>query len=218
VGGLGFLEYLRAYQDELVFETFRHAALSAQVLLVAALLGVLVALLVYRRTWVSDLAVSTSVIAFTIPSLALFGLMQPITGIGLATVFPVLVVYALLPVIRNTVVGLRGVDPHLVDVATGLGMTRFGVMLRVELPLAWPVILAGIRTSAQLTIGIAALGAFFGGAGLGGFLFHALGALGSVNTFNEALAATLLIALLGLLFDAVFLIVRLFTTPRGIRV
>lgn len=216
--GLGFLEYLRAYQDELVFETYRHAALSAQVLVVASLLGVLLALLVYRRALLADMTISTSVIAFTIPSLALFGLMQPITGIGLLTVFPVLVLYALLPVIRNTVVGLRGVDPYLVDAATGLGMSRTGVMLRVELPLAWPVILAGIRTSAQLTIGIAALGAFFGGAGLGGFLFHALSALGSVNTFNEALAATVLIALLGLLFDLVFLLVRLFTTPRGIRV
>lgn len=217
MGGLPFLEYLREYQSDLAFETYRHAALSLQVVLVAALIGVAISLLTYRSAWASSTAISVTVIAFTIPSLALFGLMQPITGLGLATVFPVLVLYALLPVIRNTIVGLREVDPTLVDAATGLGMSRRSILLRVELPLAWPVILTGLRVATQLTVGIVAIGAFVGGMGLGGFIFHALSALGSVNTFNEALSATLLIAALGLAFDLAFVLVRRLTTPRGIR-
>lgn len=216
--GLPFLEYLKAYQDDLLFETYRHAALTLQALVVATVLGIVIALLTYRSSWGSTAVISTTVIAFTIPSLALFGLLQPIFGLTLATVFPVLVLYALLPIVRNTIVGLREVDKNLVDAATGIGMSRTMVLLRVEFPIAWPVILTGVRVATQLTVGITAMGAFIGGFGLGSFIFHALAALGSVNTFNEALAGTLLIAALGITFDLIFVAIRRFTTPRGLRV
>lgn len=216
--GLPFFEYLREYQSDLGFETYRHAVLSIQVLLVAAAIGVGLAVSVYRSRWARTLLVSVAVVAFTIPSLALLGVLQPLLGLGLQTVFPVLVLYALLPIIRNSIVGLRGVDPTLLDAATGLGMSRSRILLRIELPLAWPVMLTGLRVSAQMTLGIAAIGAFFAGPGLGTYIFHALSAVGSVNTFNEALAATLLVTTLALLFDLAFVLIRRLTTPRGIRV
>lgn len=216
--GLPFFEYLREYQVDLGFETYRHAVLSIQVLLVAAAIGVGLAVSVYRSRWARTLLVSVAVVAFTIPSLALLGVLQPLLGLGLQTVFPVLVLYALLPIIRNSIVGLRGVDPTLLDAATGLGMSRSRILLRIELPLAWPVMLTGLRVSAQMTLGIAAIGAFFAGPGLGRYIFHALSAVGSVNTFNEALAATLLVTALALLFDLAFVLIRRLTTPRGIRV
>ena len=89
--GLPFLEYLRDYQSDLAFESYRHAVLAIQVVLVSALIGVLFAIAVYRSTWARTLLISVFVIAFTIPSLALMGVLQPVFGLGLATVFPALV-------------------------------------------------------------------------------------------------------------------------------
>jgi osmoprotectant transport system permease protein len=216
--GLPFLEYLQEYQSDLVFETERHAILTLYVVLTAAILGTLIAVVTYRSSGLSQFGISAAAVGFTIPSLALFGLLVPVLGFGLNTIFPALVMYSLLPTIRNGVVGLRSVDPVMLDAARGMGMSRWHTLIRIELPLAWPVILAGIRVSTQLAVGLVAIAAFLSGPGLGTFIFHALSALGSVNTFNEALAATILVALLALVFDGALLIVRRLTTPRGIRV
>lgn len=216
--GLPFLEYLQEYQEDLIFETQRHAILAVYVVLTAAVLGTLVAILTYRSSGWSQFGISAAAIGFTIPSLALFGLLVPVLGFGLNTIIPALVMYSMLPMIRNGVVGLRSVDPVLIDSARGMGMGRWHILLRIELPLAWPVILAGIRVSTQLAIGLIAIAAFLSGPGLGRFIFHALSALGSVNTFNEAVAATILVAVLAIVFDLALLVVRRITTPRGIRV
>lgn len=215
--GLPFLDYVQEYQSDLVFETERHAILTIYVVITAAIIGTVIAVLTYRSAGLSQLGISAAAVGFTIPSLALFGLLVPILGFGLSTIFPALVMYSLLPTIRNGVVGLRGVDPVLLDAARGMGMNRWRILWRIELPLAWPVILAGIRVSTQLAVGLVAIGAFLSGPGLGVFIFHSLSALGSVNTFNEAVAATILVAMLAIAFDIVLLAVRRFTTPRGIR-
>jgi osmoprotectant transport system permease protein len=97
-------------------------------------------------------------------------------------------------------------------------MGRFRILWQIELPLAWPVILAGIRVSGQLIVGLVAIGAYVGVTGLGEMLFNALQNLGSVNTFNAAVAGTLLIAIIALLLDAAFVLIRRFSTPKGIRV
>jgi osmoprotectant transport system permease protein len=216
--GLPFLDYLQEYQSDLVFETERHAILTLYVVVTAAILGTLIAVVTYRSSGLSQFGISAAAVGFTIPSLALFGLLVPVLGFGLNTIYPALVMYSLLPTIRNGVVGLRSVDPVMIDAARGMGMNRWRILLRIELPLAWPVILAGIRVSTQLAVGLVAIAAFLSGPGLGTFIFHALSALGSVNTYNEAMAATILVALLALVFDGVLLIVRRLTTPRGIRV
>jgi osmoprotectant transport system permease protein len=215
--GLPFLDYLQEYQSDLVFETQRHAILTLYVVLTAAALGTLIAVFTYRSSARSQFGISAAAVGFTIPSLALFGLLVPILGFGLNTIFPALVMYSLLPTIRNGVVGLRNVDPVLLDAARGMGMSRRHILFRIELPLAWPVILAGIRVSTQLAVGLVAIAAFLNGPGLGKFIFHALSALGSVNTYNEAMAATILVALLAVVFDLALLVVRRLTTPRGIR-
>ena len=216
--GLPFWTYVQEYQSDLVFETYRHSMLTLQVLLVSVVLGITMSLLSYRNRWASETLISSSVIAFTIPSLAFFGLLMPVFGLTVTTVFVPLVIYALIPTVRNTIIGLQGVDPALVDAATGLGMSRRAILFRVELPMAWPVILTGIRVAAQLTIGLVAIAAAIVKLGLGTFVLDALANLGSVNTFNSALAGTILAALLALVVDALFIVIRWLTTPRGLRV
>jgi osmoprotectant transport system permease protein len=125
--------------------------------------------------------------------------------------------YSLLPIVRNTIVGLQGVDPAVVEAGRGIGMSSPRVMLRVQLPLAWPVILAGIRVSTQMIIGIAAIAAYVAGPGLGNQIFDGLSRLGSVNSLNSTLAGTLGVVVLALAFDLFYLAIRLLTTPRGLR-
>ncbi len=188
------------------------------VLLLATVIGVILGMLTYRSKLLSGASIGVLAVGFTIPSIALFGLMVPVFGRGLAVGFPVITMYGLLPILRNTIVGLNSVDKATLDAARGIGMGRFRILTRIELPLAWPVILTGIRVSGQLIVGIVAIAAYVSVPGLGELLFDALQNLGSVNKFNQALAGTILVALIALGLDAAFVLVRRFTTPRGIRV
>ncbi len=218
MSGLPFREYLSAFSEDLIGGFERHLLLSIYVLVIASIIGVVLGMLVYRSKLAAAASVGLLATWFTIPSIALFGLIVPILGFGLGTGIPVITMYGLLPVLRNTIVGLNSVDAATLDSARGIGMGRFRILWQIELPLAWPVILAGIRVSAQLIVGLVAIGAYVGVTGLGEMLFNALQNLGSVNTFNAAVAGTMLVAIIALLLDAAFIIVRRFTTPKGIRV
>nr|WP_246422157.1 ABC transporter permease [Nocardiopsis mwathae] len=195
-----------------------HASLIAQCILIAAVLGVGIGVLVHRNETAAALATGTTSIIFTIPSLAMLGLLITPLGLGVAPTVTAIVLYSLLPILRNTISGLKGVDPALVDAAHGIGMSRARVLVRVQFPLAWPAILAGLRVSTQLAMGIGAIAAFVKGPGLGELIFSALGRLGTADALNMALAGTLGIVLLALLFDLAFVLIGRLTTSRGIRI
>lgn len=218
MGGLPFWEWVQQNSSDLVNATIQHALLTLYVLVTATVIALLLAIVGYRIRWIGDAMVSASVVAFTVPSVAAFGLLVPIFGLSLPSVFVPLVIYALNPTIRNAIVGLRGVDPFMVDAARGLGMSNRAILFRVELPLAWPVIVTGIRVGAQLTIGLVVIAALILDIGLGSFIFDSLANLGSVNTFSEAVAGSILAATLGIVVDLLFLLIRRYTTPRGLRV
>jgi osmoprotectant transport system permease protein len=215
MGGLPFFEYVSLFRDDLIFATQKHLLVSLYTLLIATVVGIALGLLVYRRASLSTLSIGALAIGFTIPSIALFGLLVPLLGTGLAVGFPVLTMYGLLPILRNTIVGLNSVDKATLDAARGIGMGRLRMLWQIELPLAWPVILTGVRVGGQL---IVVIGAYVGVPGLGELLFDALQNLGAVNKLNQALAGTILVTLIALLLDAAFVLVRRYTTPRGIRV
>ncbi len=153
----------------------------------------------------------------TIPSLALLTLFIPVFGLGWAPTLIALVLYAQLPIVRNTITGLQSVDPGIIESAKGIGMTTSRRMLSIQLPLAWPVILAGLRVATMLLFGISAIAAYVSGPGLGNLVFTGLSRFGAVNATNQALAGSLGIALLALAFDAGYLVLRRLTTSRGIR-
>lgn len=210
-------EYVSSRSDELSQAAGQHALVVALSILMASVIGVGIGMLTYHRPRAAALAVGTTGGFLTIPSFALLGLLIPFLGLGWGPTLVSLVMYALLPIVRNTIVGLRGVDPAVVEAGRGMGMSARRVMARVQLPLAWPVILAGIRVSTQMIIGIAAIAAYVAGPGLGNQIFDGLSRLGSVNALNAALAGTLGVVLLAIAFDLCYLVVRLLTTPRGAR-
>ncbi|WP_030679481.1 ABC transporter permease [Streptomyces rimosus] len=214
---MSFWEYVGNRHTQLLTDTFQHASAVFQCMVLATVLGVLLGVATYRSEWAGNLATATTATILTVPSLALIGLLVPIVGLGVAPTVIALTLYGLLPVVRNAVVGLRGVDPALIDAARGIGMSRTARLLRVELPLAWPPILTGIRVSTQMLMGIAAIAAYASGPGLGNEIFRGISSLGSANALNQVLSGTLGIVVLALLFDAAYVLIGRLTIPRGIR-
>ncbi|GAA2006439.1 ABC transporter permease [Nocardioides kribbensis] len=210
-------DFIRERQDQLLYNAFQHFSLVMQAVLVASVLAVLLAVVIVRYSWLQGLANALSAIGLTIPALALVGVMLALTGIQPISAFVAVAFYALLPVLRNAVVGLQGVDPTLVESARGMGMSPLAVLWRVRLPLAWPVIHAGVRTSTQMAMGIAAIAAYILGPGLGGYIFTGLAQIGGANAVNYALVATLGIVLVALVADVLLLLLGRLTISKGIR-
>ncbi|MFB9070112.1 ABC transporter permease [Citricoccus parietis] len=153
----------------------------------------------------------------TIPSFALFILLLGPLGLGWPPVLFALVLYGLLPVVRNTITGLREVDPAVIESAQGMGLNRRQRLLRIELPLAWPVVITGVRVTTLVLLGIAAIGAVVNGPGYGEMIFTGLARVGTPVAVNMVLAGTLGVIVLAVLFDLIFYTVQRLTTSRGIR-
>ncbi|MEZ3178348.1 ABC transporter permease [Streptomyces pimonensis] len=214
---MNFWEYLVNRHQQVLTDAYQHASVVFQCMVVATLLGVLIGVVAYRSEWAGNLATTATSTLLTVPALAMIGLLIPVVGLGVPPTVIALTLYGLLPIVRNAIVGLRGVDPSLVDAAKGIGMSRAARLARVELPLAWPPILTGIRVSTQMLMGIAAIAAYASGPGLGNLIFRGIASLGSSNAMNQVLAGTLGIIVLALLFDAAYVWVGRLTVSRGIR-
>ncbi|MGP4018571.1 ABC transporter permease [Saccharopolyspora sp. 5N708] len=214
---MNFLDYVASRWQSLLVNAYQHVSMVVQCIVLATIVGVLVGVAVYRSPAGAAIATALSSAVLTIPSFALFGLLIPVLGLGVPASVVTLVLYALLPIIRNTIVGLSTVDQPILDAARGIGMSRIGVLTRIELRLAWPAILAGMRVSTQMLMGIAAIAAYAKGPGLGNLIFSGLGQLGGANALNMAIAGTVGVIILALLLDAVFVLFGRLTTSRGIR-
>ena len=185
---------------EILERTGEHVVLVVTALFAASAIGIPAGIFLTRKAaWRGAVLGFTNVMQ-TIPSLALFGFLIPlpfIGGIGKRTAVVALVLYALLPILRNTLTGILGVEPAVVESAVAMGMTDRQRLRQVELPLAAPTILAGLRIAAVTTIGTATIAAAIGGGGLGVFIFRGLASVDSA----EILAGAVPAALLALLVD-----------------
>ncbi|MFJ1556651.1 ABC transporter permease [Streptomyces mirabilis] len=214
---MNFWQYLGSRHQQLLTDAYQHAGVVFQCMVVATLIGMVIGVVTCHSDWAGGVATTTTSTILTIPSLAMIGLLIPIVGLGVPPTVIALTLYGLLPNRRNAIVGLRGVDPALVDAAKGIGMSGPARLLKVELPLAWPPILTGIRVSTQMLMGIAAIAAYASGPGLGNEIFRGLASLGSRNALNQVLTGTIGIIILALLFDAAHVLIGRLTIPRGIR-
>ncbi|HMG41644.1 MAG TPA: ABC transporter permease [Acidimicrobiales bacterium] len=221
---MDFFDYLREVPSylsdnwsDLLDLTLEHAQVVLVAMLVATVVGVGLGVVTYRVRSAARVALTVTGTFVTIPSFALFGLFIPILGLGYRPTVVALVMYALLPIVRNTITGLRGVDPAITESALGMGLSRWQRLRRIELPLAWPVIVTGVRVSTMITVGIAAIAAKVNGPGLGGPIFQGLGATGTQRGFNLAFSGTLGVVILALALDTMFLVIARLTTSRGLR-
>src|ERR671920_2152099 len=214
---MNFFEYMAYSWDHVLELAIGHALVVAISLALDIVIGVSLGVLVYRRARVASVALAITSTFLTIPSLALFGIFIPIFGLGYLPSVIALVMYALLPILRNTVTGLQSVDPAVAESAQGMGMNARERLLRIELPLAWPVIIAGVRVSTMLLMGIAAIAAVVNGPGLGEDIFAGLARIGSATALNLVIGGILGIIVLALLFDTFFNLLGKLTTSRGLR-
>jgi osmoprotectant transport system permease protein len=211
-------DFLSSRLNQILFASWQHFSLVVQCLILATVVAVLLAALVYRSKAAVSAANSISAIGLTIPSFALIGLLVVPFGFGVVQAVIIVAFYAMLPILRNAVVGLSGIRPSVLESARGIGMSRMRTFFRIELPLAWPVILAGVRVSAQMVMGVAAITAYALGPGLGGFIFSGLSRLGGANSLESVVVGVVGVVLLALLLDLLLIGLGRLTTPRGIRV
>ena len=183
------------HRGEIVSATLDHMGLVLIAMLIAIAISVPLGMFIVYHKTLRTLALGTASVLQTIPSLALFGFLIPIPfigGIGKRTAIVALVLYALLPILRNTYVGLTTIDPAILESAEAMGMTRGQIMFRVRFPLALSVILAGIRTATILTIGVATIAAAIGAGGLGSFIFRGVALVNDALLLAGAIPAALL--------------------------
>ncbi|HSU19617.1 MAG TPA: ABC transporter permease [Acidobacteriaceae bacterium] len=187
--------FLQAHGAEIARLTFEHVWLTAFAMLFACAIGLPLGVLLTRRQSLAGPVIGVANVLQTIPSLALFGLLLPVPFLGeraarLAIV--ALTAYALLPILRNTYAGIRGIDPALIDVSNALGMTGWQRLRKVELPLAASVILAGIRTATVTCVGVATIAAAIGAGGLGELIFRGVASVDNGLVLAGAVPAALL--------------------------
>lgn len=214
---MSFGQYLAMRGPEIVFRAVQHLEAVLIAVGIAAVIAIAIAVYVQRHPLARRLALGLSGTMLTIPSFALFGLLIPILQLGAVPTIVALVLYAIFPILRNAVTGLDEVPAEIVDAARGMGLSRTSLLWRVRAPLAWPVVLNGIRIATIMSIAIAAIAAAVDGPGLGQLIFDGLARIGGANALNDTLAGLIGIAALALILDLFFVLVSRLTTPRGIR-
>jgi osmoprotectant transport system permease protein len=188
-------QFFVSHHEEILAATREHIALVLISMLIAVAIGVPLGLTLVTYPRLRATALAAASIFQTIPSLALFGFLIPLPflgGIGARTAIIALVLYALLPILRNTYVGLTGIDPAIIEAAEAMGMTERQILFRVRLPLATSFILAGIRTATVITIGVTTIAAAIGAGGLGTFIFRGVAMVSDAVILAGAIPAALL--------------------------
>lgn len=187
-----FLAFLQARQNQLILAIWEHIQISIIALLLAAIIGVLIGIFLTRVPHLANFVIGVASVIQTIPSLALLGFMIPLLGIGTTPAIVALFLYSLLPILRNTYTGIQGVETSLTEAGIGMGMTSFQVLFMVELPLALPIIMAGIRTATVTIIGVATLASLIGAGGLGDLIFGGIAMANNFMIFAGAIPAAIL--------------------------
>ena len=194
---MGVFEFMYDNLGEIWEQTIEHLWITLVAMIIATLLGVMIGVVLTRAEKLSAPVIGVVGVFQTIPSLALLGFMIPVFGIGVVPAIIALFLYALLPIVRNTYTGIIKVDPAIKEAAIGMGMTDLQLLSKVEIPLATPVIFAGIRTAFVINVGVATLCALIAAGGLGEFIFRGI----ALNNVNMIFAGAIPAALLALLFD-----------------
>ena len=214
---MGFLDYIFSNFGRVLEMSLEHAMYVLMSVAISALIGVTLGVLVHHRPALASITTAICATILTVPSFALFGLMVAWVGLGNLSAVIALTAYALLPIVRNTITGLQELDPAIVESAQGMGMSSAQRLVKVQLPLAWPVIIAGLRVSTMLVVSIFAIANYVGADGLGSEIFRGLSNIGSVWAEDVVLASTVMIVIVALVLDAGYKLLERFTTPRGIR-
>jgi len=210
---LSILAYFVKSANLILKLTLEHITITVIAVSVSTVIGVAIGILITRYRRAAMPVIGVSGIIYTIPSLALFGMLIPFIGIGIKPALIALILYSQLALIRNTYVGITTIDPSIREAGRGMGMSPWQFLRMVELPVALPVIMAGIRTAAVMNIGTATIAAYIGAGGLGWLIFRGIA---SVHT-EQILAGALPVTMLAIGVDYFFVLLERALTPSGLR-
>lgn len=202
-------DYLSTRSELILAATWQHVAITAVSVAIGLALALPLGVLAFRRPRARALVLGTSTALYTVPSLAMFSLLLPVTGLSATTVVVGLVLYSLTVLVRNVLAGLQAVPAAVVESATGTGYAPLSLLLRVQLPLALPTILAGLRVATVSTIALTTVGAILGSGGLGNLIYSGL----RTQFQAEVLTASVLVVALALVADLLLLGVQRALTP-----
>lgn len=211
------IEFIGKNLDKIVEFSLQHILLVYVPVIAATFVAVSLGAVFRHNLTIQSLNLGIASVAITIPSLALFSITIPVFGLGYWPPVLALFLYALLPVLRNTATGLAEVDQAVLESAKGMGLNSRQRLFKIELPLAWPVILAGIRVSFLMSMGIAAIAALVDGGGLGEFIKDGLARFPLPTSVERIWTGTIAIILLALITDWLIGLLGRRTTPEGIR-
>ena len=209
----GLINYFVDSRAQIFSLLLEHIQLTAIAVGVAILIGVPLGILICYIRKASKPVLGVANVIQAVPSMALLGFAIPILGIGTVPAVVVVVLYSLLPIIKNTFAGIHGISPEMVEAAQGIGMSRFQILYKVQIPQALPVIMAGVRISAVTAVGLMTMAAFIGGGGLGYLVFSGIRTVDNYQIIAGALPA----CLLALLVDFLFGVIEKLVTPISLQ-
>lgn len=184
-------------KDWFVQLILEHLGLSLIAICLAGTIGLLLGIWISEHEWAAAPVLGIANIFYTVPAISLLGMLIPLLGIGNTTAIAALTIYGIMPMVRNTYAGIKGVSTEIISAAEGMGSTRFQMMMKIKLPLALSVILAGIRNMVVMTISVAAIASFIGAGGLGVAIYRGITMYDTAMTFG----GSFLIALIALISD-----------------
>ena len=193
-------EYITAHQEYIKELMVQHAQLVLLAILLGIVIGITLGFLAAYYKPVAGVALPFAQIMMTVPSIALISILLPVVGIGFKNAVIVLVLYSLLPIIRNTYTGIKEINPSILEAAGGMGLSEGRILWRIKLPLVLPVVFAGIRTAIVMIVGIAAIAAYVAAGGLGDLIFNGIARMRPVMIITGALFISIIAISLDIIF------------------
>lgn len=206
--------FFQEYGGQLISKTIEHFYISIIALLIAIVVAVPLGILLSKTTRTANVVLTIAGVLQTMPTLAVLAIMIPIFGVGKTPAIVALFIYVLLPILNNTVLGVKNIDKNVIQAGQSMGMTKMQLMKDVELPLALPLIISGIRLSSVYVISWATLASYVGAGGLGDLVFNGL------NLYQPPMiiSAAILVTLLALIVDFLLSLVEKWAVPKGLKV
>lgn len=203
------LEWLMSNWAQVLEKILEHLLISTTSLLIGILIAVPIGILLTRTEKLAKIVMSIASILQTLPALALLAIMVPILGVGVKPAIAALVIYSLLPILRNTYLGIESVDENVIDASKGMGFTNMQIITKVEIPLAISVIISGIQLSAVYLVSWTTIASYIGAGGLGDLIFMGL------NNFNfyAIIAGTIPVTIMALALNGIFEVIKNKLTP-----
>ncbi|AYY61422.1 MULTISPECIES: ABC transporter permease [Staphylococcus] len=206
--------FLQEYGSQLLSKAVEHFYISMFALLLAIVVAVPLGILLSKTQRIANVVLTVAGVLQTIPTLAVLAIMIPIFGVGKTPAIVALFIYVLLPILNNTVLGVKNIDKNVIQAGQSMGMTKFQLMKDVEMPLALPLIISGIRLSSVYVISWATLASYVGAGGLGDLVFNGL------NLYQPPMiiSAAIVVTLLALVIDFILSLVEKWVVPKGLKV